>query len=111
MRNGTVFMENGQPLGEELLNIAPEQFEIIEREAKIVDADFRTESVSYGKDVLRRFLRDRVTVTAAVIILVIVAMAPISAPTLTWSRTGRCRICRPGFLCWRTLESATAHGC
>lgn len=77
MRNGTVFMENGQPLGEELLNIAPEQFEIIEREAKIVDADFRTESVSYGKDVLRRFLRDRVTVTAAVIILVIVAMALI----------------------------------
>ena len=77
MRDGTVFMENGQPLSEELLNMPKEQFALIEREEEIVDADFRTESVSYGKDVLRRFLHDKVTVVAAVVILLIIVMALI----------------------------------
>lgn len=75
MRNAAIMMENGQPVSDELLNIPKEQFELVEREEKIVDADFRTESVSYGKDVLRRFLHDKVTVVAAVVILLIVLMA------------------------------------
>jgi len=75
MRNATITMENGQPVSDELLNIPKEQFELVEREEKIVDADFRTESVSYGKDVLRRFLHDKVTVVAAVVIFLIVLMA------------------------------------
>lgn len=77
MRNETIYMENGQPISEELLNLPKEQFEIIERESEIVDAALRTESVSYGKDVLRRFLRDKVTVVASVIVLLIVLMALI----------------------------------
>ena len=74
MREKNIMMENGQPLSEELLKIPAEQFEMIERAEEIVDADFRTESVSYGKDVLRRFLHDKVTVVAAVIVSLIVLM-------------------------------------
>lgn len=74
MSNRTVYMENGQPLSDELLSLSAEQFELIERKEEITDAKFRTESVSYGKDVLRRFLHDRVTVVAAIIVLFIVFM-------------------------------------
>jgi len=70
-------MENGQPLTDEILQMPKGQFEQIVREEKIVDAAFRTESVSYGKDVVRRFLHDKVTVVASVVILLIVAMALI----------------------------------
>lgn len=82
MRKESVWMENGQPLSEELLNMPAEQFEMIERQDEIVDADFRTESVSYGKDVLRRFLHDRVTVVAAVIVALIVIMG-IAGPYMS----------------------------
>ena len=75
MRNETIMMENGQPLSSELLNLPKEQFEIIERKEVITDMAFKTESVSYGKDVLRRFLHDKVTVVAAVIVGLIVVMA------------------------------------
>ena len=75
MRNETIMMENGQPLSSELLNLPKEQFEIIERKEVITDMAFKTESVSYGKDVLRRFLHDKVTVVAAVIVGLIVMMA------------------------------------
>ena len=75
MRNETITMENGQPLSSELLNLPKEQFEIIERKEVITDMAFKTESVSYGKDVLRRFLHDKVTVVAAVIVGLIVVMA------------------------------------
>ncbi len=77
MRNETIMMENGQPLSSELLNLPKEQFEIIERKEVITDLAFKTESVSYGKDVLRRFLHDKVTVVAAVIVSLIVVMAII----------------------------------
>lgn len=77
MRNETILMENGQPLSSELLNLPKEQFEIIERKEVITDMAFKTESVSYGKDVLRRFLHDKVTVVAAVIVGLIVFMAII----------------------------------
>ena len=75
MRNETITMENGQPLSSELLSLPKEQFEIIERKEVITDMAFKTESVSYGKDVLRRFLHDKVTVVAAVIVGLIVVMA------------------------------------
>lgn len=75
MRNETITMENGQPLSSELLSLPKEQFEIIERKEVITDMAFKTESVSYGKDVLRRFLHDKVTVVAAVIVGLIVMMA------------------------------------
>ena len=75
MRNETIMMENGQPLSSELLNLPKEQFEILERKEVITDMAFKTESVSYGKDVLRRFLHDKVTVVAAVIVGLIVMMA------------------------------------
>ena len=77
MRNETIMMENGQPLSSELLNLPKEQFEIIERKEVITDLAFKTESVSYGKDVLRRFLHDKVTVVAAGIVSLIVVMAII----------------------------------
>lgn len=82
MRSAAAAMENGQPLGEELLNLPKEQFEFVERQEEIHDAAFRTESVSYGKDVLRRFLHDRVTVVAAVIVLFIVLMG-LAGPYLS----------------------------
>lgn len=82
MREKNIMMENGQPLSEELLKIPAEQFEMIERAEEIVDADFRTESVSYGKDVLRRFLHDKVTVVAAVIVSLIVLMG-IAGPYMS----------------------------
>lgn len=72
-----ICMEDGSPISSEILNMPKSQFELIEIKEKITDVAMRTESVSYGKDVVRRFLRSKVTVVASVIILAIVLMAII----------------------------------
>ncbi|MBE6888116.1 MAG: ABC transporter permease [Ruminococcaceae bacterium] len=59
------------------MNKSAEKFERFQREEKIHDVEFKTEAVSYIKDVWRRFKRDKVTVTATFIILIIVFMAII----------------------------------
>ncbi len=69
-----VLMEDGQQLSEELLRMPADQFKPFVREAKIADVDFKTESISYGKDVWRRFVRSKVTIVSAVIILLIVVL-------------------------------------
>ena len=73
----TLLMANGQPAGDEIMNKPAEKFERFQREEKIHDVEFKTEAVSYIKDVWRRFKRDKVTVTATFIILIIVFMAII----------------------------------
>ncbi len=69
------YLENGQALPEELLNKPKEKFDLIERKEKISDADFKSESVPYLKDVWRRFLRSKMTVIFACIIILIISMA------------------------------------
>ena len=44
-------------------------------EGKILDAKFKGEAISYSRDVWRRFRRDKVTVVAAIFILIIIIMA------------------------------------
>lgn len=73
-KNNLGLLENDTRLDDERLNLPKEEFQLVVRENKILDSEFKSESVSYGKDVWRRFLRDPVTVVAAVIILLIVAM-------------------------------------
>ena len=77
MSKDTVYLANGEQLGDDLLHMEKEKFKLIQREETITDVEFKTESVSYGKDVIRRFLRSRVTVVASVIVLLIVIMAII----------------------------------
>ncbi len=72
--NHTICLENGDPLGEDLLNMTPEQLKLVEREEKITDVEFKTEAVSYGKDVWRRFVRSKVTIVSLVIILLIILL-------------------------------------
>lgn len=71
----TLFMADGQVASEEILNKPAEQFERFQREEKIHDVEFKTEAVSYIKDVWRSFKRDKVTVVAAIALLFIVIMA------------------------------------
>jgi len=78
----SVLLENNIPLDNELLNLPKEDFSLVQREEKIFDVEFKTESVSYGKDVWRRFLRSGITVVSAVIILFIIAMG-IFGPYIT----------------------------
>ncbi len=73
----TLLMADGQPAGDEIMNKPAEKFERLQREEKIHDVEFKTEAVSYIKDVWRRFKRDKVTVTATLIIILIVFMAII----------------------------------
>ena len=73
----TLLMANGQPAGDDIMTKPAEQFERVQREEKIRDVEFKSEAISYMKDVWRRFIRDKVTVVASVTILVIVIMAII----------------------------------
>ena len=82
MNDKSVLLENNIPLDNELLNLPKEDFSLVQREEKIFDVEFKTESVSYGKDVWRRFLRSGITVVSAVIILFIIAMG-IFGPYIT----------------------------
>ena len=75
--NATICAENGKPLSDEILNMPKEDFELIERTEKIVDVDFKNKSVSYMKDVWRRFLKSKVTVISTCIVLAIVVMSVI----------------------------------
>lgn len=72
-----ILLENNVPLDDELLNLPKSDFELVRREEKIVDKEFEGESVSYAKDVWRRFLRMPVTVFSAIIILLIIIMGII----------------------------------
>lgn len=74
MTDRKVYLADGEPLSEELLNMGPSEFQLVEREEEIKDVEFKTEAVSYGKDVFRRFLRSKTTVVAACITLFIVFM-------------------------------------
>lgn len=77
MNNKNIYLANGEALSEEMLAMSADKFELVQREQEIRDVEFKTEAVSYGKDVLRRFLRDKVTLTAAIVVLAIVVMAII----------------------------------
>lgn len=72
-----VYLENGELLSEELYNLPKENFEIVKREQTISDVEFKTESISYIKDVFKRFVRSKVSVVAALMILLIVVLAII----------------------------------
>ena len=73
----TLLMANGQPAGDDIMNKPAEKFERFQREEKIHDVEFKTEAVSYMKDVWRRFKRDKVTVVATSVIIFLVFMAII----------------------------------
>ena len=73
----TLIMANGQPAGEEIMGKPAEKFERFQREEKIHDVEFKTEAVSYMKDVWRRFKRDKVTVVATSVIIFLIFMAII----------------------------------
>ena len=56
--------------------IDPSELALASRpEGVILDAEFKTEAVSFSKDVWRRFRRDKVTVTASIFVLFIIFMA------------------------------------
>ena len=59
------------------ININPSDLELVERDEAIVDVEFSTESVSYLKDVWRRFRRDRVTMVAAGMVILVILMGII----------------------------------
>lgn len=61
-------------LSEEILNIDKSEFELVQRTEEIRDMDFEGESISYLRDVLKRFVRSKVTVTATVVILLIILL-------------------------------------
>ena len=65
MNNTNVYLENGEPLGPDILGMTAEELSLVQREESISDAAFKTESISYGKDVWRRFRRSKVTVVSA----------------------------------------------
>ena len=75
MNKKNISLASGEALSEEMLNMSADKFELVQREKEIRDVEFKTEAVSYGKDVLRRFLRDKVTLVAAIVVLFIVFMA------------------------------------
>lgn len=50
MTDRKVYLADGEPLSEELLNMGPSEFQLVEREEEIKDVEFKTEAVSYGKD-------------------------------------------------------------
>ncbi len=82
MSKTNVYLENGDPLGADILGMSADELSLVERKEKIFDAEFKTESVSYGKDVWRRFCSNKVTIVSTVIILLIVVMA-IIGPNLS----------------------------
>lgn len=72
-----ILLENGQPLGDDLMKMNADDLQLVQREEKITDVKFKTEAVSYGKDVWRRFCRSKVTVVASIIILFIILMGVV----------------------------------
>ena len=58
-------------------NIAPEKFEKIDSSARIVDKKFSTKPVGYFRDAMSRFRRNRSSVVAAIIILLLFLYALI----------------------------------
>lgn len=80
--NKDIKMENGQPLNDALLNISKDKFELVHREEKITDVVFKTEAISYIKDVWLHFKKNKITVIAACIVLTIICMS-IIGPNLS----------------------------
>lgn len=79
-----VKLENGAFLDEESLNLPQEDFELVVREEKIYDMEFKSEPISYNRDVWKRFKSSRITVAATVVVIVIIGMA-IVGPFLNTS--------------------------
>lgn len=77
MSKHNITLANGQPLGDDILKKDAAEFTLVHRDQEIRDVEFKTEAVSYAKDVWRRFKRDKVTVLALCIIIAIVVMAII----------------------------------
>ncbi|MCL2702391.1 MAG: ABC transporter permease [Defluviitaleaceae bacterium] len=82
-----VFLEHNVPLDEKRLNIPKEEFGLVEREEVIYDAEFRTKSISYGRDVWIRFMRSPVTVIAAVFVIIIIIMGVVGPYINEYSHT------------------------
>ncbi len=72
-----VYLENGEELSLDILNLKEDEFKRVEKKELIKDEGFKTESISYSKDVLNRFVRKKVSVVAACIISFIIIMAII----------------------------------
>lgn len=77
MSNANITLANGEPLGDDILGLSKEDLTLVKREQKISDVEFKTKSISYGKDVWRRFCSSKVTIVSAVIILFIIVMGLI----------------------------------
>lgn len=70
-----ILLENGQMLPDAVLDLPDEKFAPLAREEKIHDVDFKSESISYMRDVFKRFCKNRASVIAAIIIVVVLLMA------------------------------------
>ncbi len=77
-----IYLENDERLSEDLLNLPKSDFELVPRTEEIRDMEFKTEAISYAKDVFKRFVHKKVSLVAACIILFVVLMA-IIGPSLT----------------------------
>ena len=74
MKNDAAVLFGGETLDEETLNIDPSELEFVVREEKLFDAEFKTEPISYGRDVWLRFRRNRLTMVASYVVLLIIFM-------------------------------------
>ncbi len=77
MAQDKLMLEKNQQVGEDILNLPDEEFVLVERKEEIRDIDFKSEATSYFKDVLGRFVKRKISVVAASMILLIVVFAII----------------------------------
>lgn len=84
-----VLLEYDVPLSDDLLNLPESEFKLVKRDEQIYDAVFEGEAVSYGKDVWRRFRRDKITVVAAVFVFIIVIMGIVGPYINEFTVTGQ----------------------
>ena len=70
-----ILLENDTPLSDEHMNIDDAEFKHIERKEQIFDAELKSESTSYNKDVWMRFIRSKVSIVSAVLVFLIILLS------------------------------------
>ena len=61
-------------LSDDILNIDKSEFQLVQRTEEIRDMEFKNESVSYMKDVWKRFSSNKVTMISTIIIIAIILL-------------------------------------
>ena len=73
-RMNKVLLVDDKTISEEILNIDPSEFQIVEKEEVIYDAKIEGEAISYIRDVWKRFKSSKVTVVATLTIILIILL-------------------------------------